>query len=325
VRRLISAWLVTVIAASVLSMWPLAGVAQVPRIGLLSPADTDWFVDGFREGLRELGYIEGRNIRFEYRPAHGRFDLLAGLAAELVALDVDVIVAGVTQASLAAKGATRTIPIVMVGVADPVGVGLVASLSRPGGNITGTSTVAAELIGKQLELLKEVDPNVARVAVLWNPANSIFQALQVREAEAAGRIAGLELLFIEATGPNGFEQAFVAMRREGTRALLVLGDPVFSLHHEALMELAARDRIAAVGGVRAFAEAGGLLSYGPSYFNASKRAAIYVDRILKGAKPGDLPVEQPTKFDLVLNLKAAKALNLSIPSSVLARADELIE
>jgi putative tryptophan/tyrosine transport system substrate-binding protein len=255
----------------------------------------------------------------------GLHDRLAGLAAELVALDVDVIVAGVTQASLAAKAATRTIPIVMVAVADPVGTGLVASLSRPGGNVTGTSTVSAEVVGKQLELLKEVTPNVDRVAVLWNPANSVFQALQVREAQAAGRRTGLELRFLEATAPSEFGAVFAAMQREGMRTLLVLADPVFRAHHDALLELIATNRVIAASGFRDFAAAGGLLAYGPSYDHASKRAAVYVDKILKGAKPGDLPVEQPTSFELVLNLKVAQALNLSIPSSVLIRADEVIE
>ena len=305
----------------------LAQAPKPPRIGLLGPADAtrSWLIEGFREGIAELGYIEGKNIRLESRAAQGQFDRLPNLAAELVDLDVDVIVTGVTAASLAAVAKTGKIPIVMVGVADPVGVGLVASLAHPGGNVTGTSGMAAEIIGKQLELLKDVASSPSRVAVLWNPANSAFQALQVKEAEVAGRRLGVQLRFYEASNPNAFDAAFAAIRREDIRALHILADPLFTLHWEALAELVAKDGLLAISGSREFAENGGLMAYGPSYFHASKRAATYVDKILKGAKSGDLPVEQATQFDLVINLKTAKALGLAVPPVLLARADEVIE
>jgi putative ABC transport system substrate-binding protein len=309
--------------------WPLTARAQVgsvPVIGFLSPQEPTYpFVDGVRVGLRELGYIEGRNIRIEYRWTKGSFQQLPDLAAELVGLKVDVIVAFVTQASLAAQKATATIPVVMVGVADPVGVGLIASLARPGGNITGTSTMAAHIVTKQFELLKEIVPNASRVATLWNPANSMFQLLQLREAQVAARTTGVELQLLEARAPNDFDAAFAAIDREGTRALLILTDPLFSLYSQTLVEFLVKRRLPAITGQRIFADAGGLMAYGPNYIDSSKRAAVYVDKILKGAKPADLPVEQPTRFEFVINLKTAKALGLTIPETLLATADEVIE
>jgi putative ABC transport system substrate-binding protein len=225
----------------------------------------------------------------------------------------------------AAAWPTATTPIVMAGVADPVAVGLIASLARPGGNITGTSGVAADIVGKQIELLKEVIPGASRVAVLWNPANSAFQSLQVREVEVAARTAGLQPQLLEAQAPNEFEAAFAAINKEGTRALAVLGDPLFSVYAAAIAELALRNRLATVSAGRVFTDAGILLSYGPSYFDLHKRAAAYVDKILKGARPADLPVELPTKFELIINLKTAKTLGLEIPPTLIARADEVIE
>jgi putative ABC transport system substrate-binding protein len=313
------------------SLLPCAGWAQqtakIPRVGFLSPTGpvSSLFLEGFRAGMKKHGYIEGRNIVVEYRWAYGQYDRLAGLAAELVHLDVDVILAIVTPASLAAHGATRTIPIVMAGVADPVEVGLVASLAKPGGNITGTSGMAADIVGKQLEMVKALAPGVSRVAVLWNPANAAFQALQVREAEAASRVLGLELQFIEASTLTEFDPAFVAIRGIGTRALLILTDPLFALHRAALVEFAKNERLLSVSGSREFSEAGGLVTYGPNYFDSTKRAFGYVDKILKGAKPADLPVERSTKFELIINLKTAKALGIAVPQSLLARADEVIE
>jgi putative ABC transport system substrate-binding protein len=325
-RAFIGAFALLAVGALAAPRPAAAQAAKIPRVGVLGPEDdSTWVARGFRDGLAELGYVEGRNILVEYRWAHGQFGRLPELAAELVRLDVDVIVAAVTAASLAAKAATGTIPIVMVGVADPVGVGLVASLARPGGNVTGTSAMAAEIVGKQLELLKDTDPGLARVAVLWNPANAAFQALQVREAEAAGRRSGVELRFHEARAPAEFDVAFAAMRSEGARALLVLADPVFTRHREALVGLVARTRLLAVSGIRDFAEAGGPIAYGPNYLDSSKRAAAYVDKILKGARPADLPVEQSTRFELVVNLKTAKALGITVPQSILLRADEVIE
>jgi putative ABC transport system substrate-binding protein len=259
------------------------------------------------------------------RWAEGRFDRLPQLAAELVRLNVDVMVTAVTEASLAAKAATSTIPIVMAGVGDPVAVGLVASLARPGGNVTGTAGMSADLVGKQLELLKDIDPALSRVAVLWNPANAAFQALQVHEAETAARRTGMQLRFVEARDPSAFSDAFATIRREQVQALLILGDPVYRAHRDALAAHAMKQRLVAVSGTRAFVEAGGLAGYGPSFPDLSRRAATYVDKLLKGGKPADLPVEQPTRFELVVNLKTAKALGVTIPPTVLARADEVIE
>ena len=309
--------------------WPVAARAQqpaIPVIGLLSPESAATVnISGLHEGLRELGYVEGRDIRFEYRWAEGRFEQLPDFAAELVRLKVNVIVAFVTQASLSAKSATRTIPIVMVGVGDPVEAGLVASLAHPGGNVTGTSSLSAEVVGKQFQLLKEIIPNVSRFAAIWNPANPVWQGLQLKQAEAAARALGIELQTIEAKTPNEFDAAFETIDREGTRALVILLDPVYMTHHKTLAELSLKRRLVATMTFRAFAEAGGLMSYGTNFADQYKRAAVYVDKILKGTKPADLPVEQPTKFELVINLKTARAIGIEIPRSVLLLADEVIE
>jgi putative ABC transport system substrate-binding protein len=300
----------------------------LPLIGLLSPEDpTAPNVNGLRAGLRELGYREGQNLQIEYRWAEGKFERLPDLAAQLVRLNVRLIVAYVTQASLEAQRATSTIPIVIVGVADPVGVGLIASLSHPGANITGTSSRAADIVGKQLQLLKESVADVARVAALWNPANTAFQALQIRQTQAAARTAGVELQLVEARTPSEFSAAFEAIDRMGTRTLLVLNDALWdnTKNTRTLAELVAARRLVAIAGHRAFADAGGLMAYGPDFSDLYKRAAVYVDKILKGAKPADLPVEQPNAFKFVVNLKTAKTLGLTIPPSLLARADEVIE
>ena len=297
---------------------------QVPRIGFLGAAPEPARTEAFRQSLRELGYVEGQNITIEYRWADGRFDQLPQLATDLVHRKVHVIVAVVTQASLAAKKATGTIPIVMIGVSDPVGSGLVASLARPGANITGTSSMTAEVVGKQLELLKETLPKISRVATLWNPANPVFQALQLNETKVAARALRLKLHTIEARDAAEVERAFAAIGRDGTRALLVLGDPVFTAHRGRIADLAAKRGVPSVSGVAEYAEAGGLMAYGPSFSAMYRRAATYVDKILKGAKPANLPVEQPTKFELVINLKTAKQIGLTIPPNVLARADRVI-
>jgi putative ABC transport system substrate-binding protein len=310
-------------------VWPIMARAQqpaMPVIGFLSPqANSVPYVGGFPAGLQELGYVDGRNIRVESRWAHGRFEQLPELAAELVRLNVDVLVASLTQASLVAKKATATIPIVMAGVADPVAVGLIASLTRPGANVTGTSGVATDIVGKQIELLKKVVPGVSRVAVLWNPANSAFQALQLEQVKLAARTAGLQLQLLEARAPDEFDAAFVDIVKEGTRALAILGDPLFSLHSSVIAEFALKNRLVTVSAGRVFADSGILLTYGPSYFHLHKRAAVYVDKILKGAMPADLPVEQPTTFELVINLRTAKALGLTVPPTLLAIADVVIE
>jgi putative ABC transport system substrate-binding protein len=296
----------------------------MPVIGLLTPeSPTSSDVNGLRLGLRELGYVEGQNIRIEYRWAQGNFEKLPELAAELVALKVDLIVTFVTQASVSAKKATATIPIVMVGVANPIGAGLIASLARPGGNVTGTSSIATDVVGKQLGLLKEVVPGMTRVAALWNPADPVFQAQQMKETEIAARRLGLQLQLLEARAPNEFEPAFAAI--EGTQALFILIDPLFITHFKTLGELSVKRRLVTIFGYRTFADAGGLMAYGPNYFNIYKATALYVDKILKGVKPVDLPVEQPTKFEFVINMKTATALGLTFPPGLIAITDDVIE
>lgn len=310
--------------------WPMAALAQrherPPTIGFLSPASASGIhYTTFQQGMRELGYVVGKNIAIEARFAEGKFDRLPELATELVSLKVELIVAAVTQASLAAKSASKTIPIVMQGVSDPVGTGLVASLARPGANVTGTSAMSAEVVGKSLELLRGVLPSVPRVAVLWNPDNAIFQAQMLRETQIVAGTLGLELQPFGARTSNEIDQAFVAMTRARVGALLVFADPVFSFNRTRIAELAAKDHLPAVYGSRDYVVAGGLMSYGPDYDDVNKRAAIYVDKILKGAAPADLPVEQSIKFSLILNLRTAKALGLTVPPTLLARADEVIE
>lgn len=308
---------------------PAPGAAQsaLPRIGFLSPstaAAASPFVEGLRQGLRESGYAEGSQIAIEYRFADGKFDRLPELASELVRLQVQVIVATVTQASLAAKNATSTIPIVMVAVADPVASELVRSLARPGGNVTGTSSVSAETARKSLELLKEVVPDLRRVAVLWNPANRVFQMQVLRETEAAARVLGLELQMLQAHDLKSIERAFKAMSKEGVAALNVLPDPTLGAYAQRIAALAATGRVASVGGSLVYAEAGGLMAYGPSFYELSRSAAGYVAKILNGAKPSDLPIEQPTKFEYLINLKTAQQLGLTIPPSLLLRAERTI-
>jgi putative tryptophan/tyrosine transport system substrate-binding protein len=308
---------------------PLAVEAQPPqrsfRVGFLSPgsAATDQFHAPFWERLRELGYVEGQNLTVDSRWAEGRFERLSPLATELVRLQPDVIVAVVTQASLAARDATGTVPIIMIGVADPVAAGLVTSLARPGGNVTGTSGAATQIVGKQLELIKETFPGLSRMEVLWNPANAVFQALQLREAQIAARALHVELKLLEARSPAELERVFGAAAPH--RPLWVLGDPLFATQRSRIGHLALARRVPVVTSTREMVEAGALLGYGPSYPDLSRRSAVYVDRILKGAKPTDLPVEEPTAFELVVNLKTAKALGLTIPPSLLLRADQVIE
>src|SRR5262247_3169238 len=312
---------------------PLAADAQqtgkVPRIGFLSltsRSDRPHLLDAFRQSLRELGWVEGQNIIIDYRYAEGRIDRLPDLAAELVRLKVDLVIASAgTQVATAAKNATETIPIVMIAVRDPVGTGLIASLARPGGNVTGVSGSAGlEWVAKQLELLKETVPKLRRVAILSNPDNAYHQ-LAIREVNVAARSLGVQLQLLEARGPNEFDGAFAAMAKERVGALLVLSDAMLNSHRTRLADLAARSRLPAAYGVRESVEAGGLMSYGPSFRDFYRRVATYVDKILKGAKPAELPVELPTKFELVINMKTAKALGLTIPPSLLRRADEVIQ
>jgi putative tryptophan/tyrosine transport system substrate-binding protein len=321
-------FLLTSLAGAVAA--PIAAGAQqvgkVPRIGVLgekSPADP--FLAAFRQGLRELGYTEGQNIVVEYRYANGTVDRFPELAAELIRLKVDVLVVGGAAAARAAKAKTKTVPIVFALPGDPVGSGLVASLNRPGGNATGTSTLLPELSRKQLELLKAAVPRVSRVTVLHNSAGRPVAGLALDATREAARALAVELQVLEVRAPNELVSAFAAARAQHADALLALSDPVLGNKLAQLAELAAKHRLPAIYVRREFAEAGGLLAYGPSFLDNYRRAATYVDKILKGAKPADLPVEQPTKVELVINLKTAKALGLTIPPSLLARADQVIE
>jgi ABC-type uncharacterized transport system substrate-binding protein len=308
---------------------PLAAEAQPPmhvyRIGYLlgTTRAQEPSLEVFLEAMRALGYVEGQNLVMEYRGAEGQYERLPALAAELVRLPVDVLLVTLTPAALAAKQATTTIPIVTMGVGDPVASGLVASLARPGGNVTGVTSVSPDLVGKQLELLKDVLPTVSRVAVLWDPANP-GHALQVSAAEVAARLLGVQLHRVEARGPEAFDRAFAAITHAHAGALLVLGGNIAFDHRRRLAELATTHRLPTVHNVRPFVEAGGLMAYGPRTRDLRRRAAVYVDKILKGAKPADLPVEQPTAFELVINLKTAEALGLTIPPTLLFQADELI-
>jgi putative tryptophan/tyrosine transport system substrate-binding protein len=312
-------------AASAASAQPAGKVYRVGYLSGGSAAAGAAIIDAFRQALREGGWVEGRNLVIEYRFAEGRPERLAGLAAELVRLPVDLIVAAPTDPTLAARTATRTIPIVMIGPADPVGQGLVASLARPGGNVTGLSySVGVAIFGKQLELLKEMAPQARRLAVLSNRANAAY-ALWRNDAQSTGRSLGVPLQLLEVRGPEDFDAAFAALATGDAAAVLVWGDPVLDFHRARLLDLVARSRLPAAYTQRAWVEAGGLMSYGPSFADLWRRAAGYVDKILKGAKPADLPVEQPTKFELVINLKTAKALGLTLPQTLLLRADEVIE
>ncbi len=322
--------LIVTLALSLLSA-PLAAEAQapakVPRIGFLSafsPTDFPDRLEAFRQGLRELGYVEGQNIVIEYRFGDRKPERLPVLAAELVRLKVDVIVTAAPPAPEAARQATSTIPIVVAVTGDPVAEGLVASLARPGGNITGLATMAPELAGKGLELLKEVVPKVSRVAVLQNPSNHGHPP-QLRQAEGVARALGVQLHILQARTPPEIEAAFAAMPRQRAGGVLVLLDSLFFAQRAQIAALAAKRRLPAVYGNREYAEAGGLMAYGLNVPLNYRRAATYVDKILKGAKPADLPVEQPMRFEFVINMKTAKALGLTFPQTILVRADQVIQ
>lgn len=322
-------WITTFVTASLVAVSHAAQAqptANVARIGFLGSGSFNAnSSEQFRQGLHELGWVQGQNVVIDYRFAEGNIERLPDLAAELVRRKVDIIVAVATQSSLAARNATRTIPVVMVAAGDPVATGLITNLARPGANITGLSFgVALESFTKSLELFNQAVPGLHRVAVLTNPANPA-QALATKDLKAAAQHLGIQLQVLEVRSPNEFGPAFVAMARESAAGLLVVTDPVFVAHRTRLADLAARHRLPSMHGVRAYVEAGALISYGPSVADIFHRAATYVDKILKGARPGDLPVEQPTKFELVINLKTARALGLTIPQSLLLRADEVIQ
>jgi putative ABC transport system substrate-binding protein len=305
----------------------LPAPAQPPRtiyrVGVLGNENSPpW--DGFRQGLRDLGYVDGRNLSMEWRWSEGKPDRFPALAMELVALRPDVIVASGTQAVRAAMQATSAIPIVMTTSSYPEKIGLVRSLSRPGGNVTGLSNVGPELSGKKLELLKEIAPKVSRVAVLWNPTSPV-EPLAFQELLTAAPAVSVQIQSVEVRSPDDFSAAFAAISSSRVHALLALGNPINFRGRQLIADFALRNRLPSIYDERLFVDAGGLMSYAPSFTDSFRRAATYVDKILKGAKPADLPVEQPMKFELVINVKTAKILGLTIPPSLLLRADQLVE
>jgi ABC-type uncharacterized transport system substrate-binding protein len=311
--------------------WPLTAHAQqagkIPRIGFMgnsTPAMEANLVGPFREGLRELGYEEGHNLIIEFRWAEGKYDRFPALIAELLAANVDVLVTAGTPATLAIKKATSTVPLIFIAVGDPVGTGVVPSLARPGGNITGLSSIAPDLEGKRLGLLREVVPQLSHVAFFLNPANP-FHTGSMRQALVAAQSLGIKLQPLEVRKSEDLDSAFATVAKQKPDALLILADRVFLHSRRRIMEFAVQQRLPSINAYRELVEAGGLMSYGPSYEDMHRRAAGYVDKILKGAKPADLPIEQPAKFTLLINLKAAKVLDLDVPPALLARADEVIE
>jgi putative ABC transport system substrate-binding protein len=281
-------------------------------------------MQAFYQSLRDLGWVEGQNVVFERRYAEGQYDRLSALATELARLNVDVIVTASTPPAKAAKSATTSIPIVILDPGDPVATGLVTSLARPGGNVTGVSSIAPDLAAKRLEMLKEAAPKTSRVAVLFNAAIPPAE-IAMRELKAAAQVLGLQIQSVAVQGPKGFEDAFGTIAQDRADGLIVFPDPLTFTNQELIANFAAKSRVSSLYGAKEFVEIGGLMSYGPSYPGMFRRGAYYVDRILKGAKPADLPVEQPTKFELIINLKTAKALGLTIPQSLLQRADEVIQ
>jgi putative ABC transport system substrate-binding protein len=314
---------------------PLAAEAQdagkVYRVGYIGPRSVATIIsdpvqpfNSFRREMRQRGYVEGQNLVLELRTVEGRLERVSEVVGELVRLNADVIVAVSGPVIQAAQQVTRTIPIVMLGVGDPVATGLVASLARPGGNVTGLSQLSPELSGKRLDLLKAVVPGVSRVAILWNPTNPT-NAPQLTETKVAAQALGVQLQLMEVRSPQDFESKFQAATRERAGALITLDDLLIFTHRIQIVALAAKSRLPAIYGWSAFAEAGGLMSYGPDFQDMYRQAAVFVDKILKGAKPGALPIERPTKFELIINLKTAKALGLTIPPSLLQRADQVIE
>ena len=301
---------------------------KIWRIGFLSPLARTTnlhFIEAFLSGLRELGYVENQNLAIEYRWAEGKFERLPELAAELVRLKVDVIVSVVTQASLAAKQATSTIPIVMIAVSDPVEAGIIDSLARPGANITGTSIMQGEVTGKQLGLLKESFPKISRVAALSNPANPVFHKQQLREVEATAKALGMTLQNLDARDATEITRAFGAIVKERTKALHVLSNPMFNIQRKQLAELALKHRLITVTGPKEYCETGLLMCYAASFPDSYHRAATYVDKIFKGVKPAEIPAERPTKFDFVINLDTARRIGVTVPQSVLFRADQVIK
>lgn len=320
----------TVLCTAVVAL-PAGAVGEkadtLRRIGFLGNSTAALeanLIGPFREGLRSLGYVEGKNLLIEWRWAEGKYKRFPALISELIAQKVEVIITAGTPATLAVKKATKTVPLVMVAVGNPVGNGIVPSLGRPGGNITGLTSISTEMDGKRLELLKEAVPSVSYVAVLWNSASPL-QVLAEKQVQIAARSMQLKVLSLGVRTKEEIEAAFVTMIRERPNALLVLADRLFLHHRKLVMDFAAKQRLPGVHAYKELVDAGGLMSYGPSYEEMHRRAAYFVDRILKGANPGNLPVERPRKFDLKVNLKAAKGLGLTIPRAILRRASEVVE
>ena len=317
------------VAAMMLAVAVLAQAQQpagMPRIGILiatAASSVSARVETFRQRLRELGYIEGKNIVIEYRYAEGKVEGLPQLAADLVNLKVDIIVTA-GPATLAAKKATSTIPIVFTAANDPLGTGVVFSLARPGGNITGLSVMAPDLDGKRLELLKEAFPRISRVAFLWQPTGSRGK-LALSEMEAPAKALGVKLQALEVRGIDDFDRAFTRAKRDGVQALITAQNPLITAHQRLVLDFAVKNRLPAMYPASEFVESGGLMSYAPNYSDLYRRAADFVDKILKGTKPGDIPIEQPTKFEFVVNLKAALQIGVTVSSNVLARADKVIK
>jgi ABC-type uncharacterized transport system substrate-binding protein len=324
--------LLLVLSAIILDHSPLAGAAEsqgnIQRIGLLIPSSQSAYsarIDAFRMGLRELRYVEGQNIVIEYRYSEGKANRLSDLAADLVRLKVAVIVTGTRPAILAARGASSTTPIVFTGVGrDPVADGLVSSLAKPGGNVTGLTIFFIELNGKRIQLLKEAFPKVTRVAYFLSPNNSPEDE-SLRSADAAAKTLGIRLQSVGVKGADDFESAFETAKSSGAQAITFTADPFFVTHRDRILNLTTKNRQPAIFPYTDFVEAGGLMSYAPDVNDNYRRAAVFVDKILKGARPGDLPIERPTKFELVINLKTAKQIGLTIPPNVLARADRVIK
>jgi ABC-type uncharacterized transport system substrate-binding protein len=306
--------------------WPLAARGQQPqkKVGFLATGSMPLYMNAFHDALQALGWIEGKNVIYEGRYAENRLDRLRQLVGELLRLNVDVIVAGGTPAPLAAKQATTTVPIVMTAAADPLGSGLVASLARPGGNVTGLSLMSADLVGKRLELLNELLPGLSRIAVLWN-ANHPFSAFVFKETVRAAQTMRIDVQSLEVRSPDDIDSALITATRQNASALIAVEDPLTTDYRQQIADFAVENRLPAIYGLRMFVDAGGLLSYGADLADLYRRAAGYVDKILRGAKPSELPVEQPTKFELVINLKTAMVLSLTIPPTVLTIADEVIE
>jgi putative ABC transport system substrate-binding protein len=318
---------VALLVGLTLASFHTAGAQQakrIPRIGVLISTDKALLGEAFLQGLRELGYVEGKNIAIEWRVGEGKLDRIAEFAADLVRMKVDVIVASSNSAIIALKQATSTIPVVMTTVSDPIGAGFIQSLGRPGGNITGLTVIGEDLSGKRLELLKEINPKITRVAVLRNltiPTHAVLW----KETQDAATSLGLRLIALDIRGPEDIEAAFRAMVKERSEAFMVLPEPITTTHRQKIVDLAAKNRLPGMYPFGDFVEAGGLIYYGPNRTEIWRRSAFYVDKILKGAKPADLPVEQPKKFEFIINLKAAKQIGLTIPPNVLARADKVIK